>query len=456
MPSLLDLSAELKLTVVEQLELEEQLESEKNLEREEEDEEGEEEEKAKSVRDWPIMSLSSTCKVFRTLCAPFVFKSLVLVNNEKNGASIQSIADSANADFVRNFRFTSRFKSLLAPDGVEAPSDKDFPASTQKVLENLKAFPKLERLAIKLPGDRDYFEMYPDDQIEEWEEVVDAEERQAWRALTKNVYAAIAQNHDHESLKHLELVEVVGKDVSSWHDESFRKFLGNLDSLKISLMGGENGAGWCMNTNGWYGAFVENMSEFFFKHLTNVTQLSLCASTDGPIGLEGTRHAPVLFPALSMPKLRSLHLKHNFISSQLIEFINGHADVLERVHLDECYSALHCYLAENAIPWSNFFSRIVDAEPSALLSFEVTPVHATIDGREYGDMTDEVFARMEKELAANPERHLFAYSHLDGKYGMLFEDYEGRVEAFDAGVDQAAFDRLMAVVVRNIKRNEKN
>ena len=449
MPSLLDLSAELKLTIVEHLELDERLENEKNQTREDHEEEENEERTPKSVTDWPILSLSSTCKVFRTLCAPFVFKSLVLVNNDKSAASIQSIANCAYAHLVRKFRFIGRTKPTMSAS-YDAPADNDFPESVQSLLENLKAFPDLEYLAIKLPGDRDNFELYPDDSIETLEDVLEAEKSEVWRALTRGAYAAIAKNHDHKSLKHLELVDLVGKQVSSWDTDDFQKLLGNLESLKISLMGGDNGAGWCMNTNDWYGNFIGEMSVFFFKYLTNATHFSLVATTAGPVGLDGWRHASVPLDRGVMPKLESLHLKHNFIGSQLNEFISGHADVLKRVHLESCYSGLNCGMAEDAISWADFFSGIVDARPSALASFQVTPVQTAFDGSEYGDTTEEDVASVKKELAANPERHVFAYNVLDDKYGMLFEDYTGRIEAFKAGTDQAAFDRLMAVVASNV------
>ncbi|ORY17064.1 hypothetical protein BCR34DRAFT_597156 [Clohesyomyces aquaticus] len=454
MPSLSDLSAELKLAIIEQLEpLEEILVAEERQEKEEAEQGIEEGDRS---RNWPLLNLSCTCKLLRILCAPYVFKWLVLADNEKSATSIQAVGKNiAYAECVRSLRFKTNAGANTSRWRVPSEDDpkKDLTPCVESVLGGLKVFPNLEHLGIRLLVDTSDWEMYPDSDEDDWDDwacVKAAEANEPWRALMQRTYAAIARNHDHGALKHLEIVDMVAKPVSSWEGDGFKELLQKLESFTVSLMGGDNGAGWCMNTNEWYTTNVGRFCGLFLGNMPNLKHLSLTASEEGPVGLEGFRHVPLPLETLTAP-LQSLILTHNFVSASLAEFIARQGRTLERIQLKECYSGANCSLAENAITWTGFFGIVARAAPPALVSFEVSPIQVMLD-MEYSHMNKEEGVRVMKALQQDPEKHLFAYNTLDDKYGMLFQDDETMIQSYDRGEDQAAFDRLMEVVRGNVAR----
>ncbi|KAF2472374.1 uncharacterized protein BDR25DRAFT_302595 [Lindgomyces ingoldianus] len=430
MPSLLDLSAELKLTVVKHL---------------------------GSERNNDILSISRTCQVLRELVAPSLFKNIVLRNNEKSGNSVKEIRSGSYKDFVRAIHYEGMIRVLdgwtlhNADDQAEEPKEEHFPKCVEDILSNLSRFPKLEKLVVEFPCDDDDLArgFYNFDEEESYEQAVEVESEEAWRALMAKSYEAVGRNSQH-SIKTLELRGLVARQASSWNGQGFRNFLGGMESFIISIKGGNNDVGWCVNTLQGYLEFITHLGNHFFDHLTNVTSFSFTATDEGPPGLEGLRHVPLPLLAHHMPHLQTLELGWIFINPQLLEFINSHHETLISIRLEHTFSGASCRLAENGITWAEFFNSIHRAGPSKLKRLEILPLESRLKEDEEDESMSPEAERVQSALDQNPEKRLFSYAGLSSKYGMLFEYEENNIEQFERGEDQRGYDRLMSLIKTNI------
>ncbi|KAF3044471.1 hypothetical protein E8E12_011009 [Didymella heteroderae] len=251
MASIFSLSAELKLSIIEQLKLSAVEQIDLDL-------------KSNSLIATPprdIFSLS---------------QNITLLNDEESGCFVSTILDSAVARHVRSLHYIG-FKAM--PDGqdfgreeaLEEPSTEDFPASVDRVLSNLSGFPNLKRVTIQFAC-----------------ETTREEDDQEYG----NSYYLFEEPEDSEDVL-----------------EAERTLLGGLESFKIKLRGGDNGAGWKINKLEGYLDFVSQLDTYFFKYLSNVKDFSFAATYDGPPGIGGGSNNTVL-PLLGphMPQLRSLSL----------------------------------------------------------------------------------------------------------------------------------------------------
>lgn len=269
---------------------------------------------------------------------------------------------------------------------------------------------------------------------------------------------------------HLEIRQLFWKKVSSFSQAPFHDFLSHLEQFTLSIHGEDNGAGWNLNISQEYSALMRKLDEYFFDHLANVTILSIKAPEEGPLGLafepgpseqEETRHAPLTLKADQMPLLTTLHLDYIFASPELINFLVGHRDTLEKVILRRCYASIGG-VAYNGIYWSEFFNSLSSACPAKLRCFELvdSKVPLTSD-EEFGseeneeEVPDEV-REARTILQQDPGRRLFPYAYLDDKYGNIFFDEEKVLASFLKGEDQRNWDRLMELVERNASEAAKS
>jgi hypothetical protein len=223
---LLNLSAELKLAIIEQVD-------------------------KHNLKD--VINLSYTCRTFRALCAPFVFKSIILRNDVKNGQIVQHIADGLYRSYVKVLHFQGI--TTLPPDSnsegaVDYSSDSELgddilPDCVSTILSDLSRFPALETLIVEFPFDEKEWQygFYHFEDEEPHRQILSEERDKPWRALMAKSFLAVAQN-GRSNIKSLELKEVIPKEVSTWDTQSFRDFLGALQSFTISVRGNDNGAGW--------------------------------------------------------------------------------------------------------------------------------------------------------------------------------------------------------------------
>ncbi|KAJ4381477.1 hypothetical protein N0V86_002836 [Didymella sp. IMI 355093] len=444
MASLLSLSAELKLNIIEQLNF-----SSRDL---------------TSTYTVPtpsrdLLNLGRVSSVFRALTAPFVFRDITLLNDEKIGSSVSAILDSTQARHVRSLHYVG-IKAMpddpeAREDPVEKPSPKDFPESVYKVLSSLSRFQNLDRLTVRFACDKEEEEdvsiylnsYYTFEEPEDLEKVLEAEGLEAYRSLMMQTYRALARNTK-TTVKHLELRNVVAKECSAWRLDGFRALLEGLVSFRINLRGGDNGAGWKINKTEGYLDFVSQLDTYFFRHLTNVKYFSFAATHDGPPGIRRDMNNAVL-PLLEehMPQLQSLSLRFVFISGNLADFITAHGDTLEKIVFTECYSQ---WPAEEAITWGDFFFSIAAKSMKALLDFDIErtdleylmPVEET-DWR-YHEM-----ARVKLLRDRFPGRRMFDYKHIDDKYGMVFDSRDKAFERFQEGSDHRGWSQVCKIIDQN-------
>jgi hypothetical protein len=424
-----------------------------------------------------LLSLSTTCKVFRALTAPFLFRNITLLNDQKSGSSVLAISESLHAKHVQsihyvgvallgcgpdvyNWVFNPRRPEPL-PDGTE-PLSGHLPDSVEQVLSRLAVFPCLRRLIIEFRFDRsEYYDMMVltgslmgFTQAETENEILEIEKNDGFRSLMKQSYTALARN-TMTTVKHLELKKLIPRGCSAWGLAGFQSFLRGLSSFTISLRGGE-----CstteerINLTAAYGPFVSSLDEHFFQHLSEVKQLRFAATEDGVVGLQGGRgHAPLPLRGHHMPKLLVLELEYVFVSSVLAEFIAAHNQSLQSVSLKDCYSGIGCSSAYNALTWGDFFSCIASRNSECLQEFIISPSWfervqpQELGEKDYGYPIAMKAKNLQKEF---PDRRFLMYGCISPDLGRLVPETENVIESFKSGQDHEGWQRLDHTIQRSI------
>ncbi|KAF2738687.1 hypothetical protein EJ04DRAFT_509262 [Polyplosphaeria fusca] len=411
MTSFLHLSAELKLSVIEQLD--------NDID--------------------TLLSISRVCRILRLFVAPFVFNTVVLRNSEKSGRSIAALGAQDNpislAHLVREFHYKGSIvppvSETIGPDGPPKKFEtSDFPDVVDAVLGNLAAFPNLEKLVVEFTLDGRYdYDIYLYEDEETTEMMVKAEEDEAWRTVMAKSWDAISRNHGF--VKSLEIRNLIPKEVSTWTNESsrFRDFLVGLENIKISILGHDNGVGWSISTTEGYRYFGEQLDVFFFNHLQNVTRFEYSAWEDAPPGLSDrydSHHYRLPLQGGQMPRLRQLVLSDCFISTFLADFIRSLAPTLQSLVLRKCHAGDRELVDGGQISWGNFFNFVYDAEMASLTELVVDLLAGT--SKEESERKDGVT--------------YFSYAELTRKYG----DCWARENSEEADNDWKAWTRLTRMV----------
>lgn len=262
------------------------------------------------------------------------------------------------------------------------------------------------------------------------EDLLEKETGSGWRPKYAAILGLLARN---TTIQHLKLVNIPPKDTIVFNTHEWRTALARLDSLDLSVWGGDNGAGWHANTMPEYNDTIECLRWRFFEHLDNVRRLTFRAHAGNPIGCSGMRHMPTLLHDGVCPKLEHLELEYHFIDPVLQEFLVRKARQLKSLHLVGCLSAW-CEdfggLAEDGITWEEFFNAIIAAKPA--LEQLVVSSNSALPG-----------------LSIKGKDHVLVYKTLDDKYGMVFENEEVDAERADDGKDLDSYNRLMELMTAN-------
>jgi hypothetical protein len=462
MPSLLDLSAELQLLIIEYLDTPAAPSNPPASYF-----------TARTSRE--IASLSSCCRALRRLSAPTLFRNICLRNDDGSGKSLQAVAKSSwLADTVRELNFEAQ---ITLDEEWEEPnplSDQDFPPSVEEVLSHLDRYPRLESLSVQFKcGETEALDQdaVTSNMYDIWVDTADPfrdfaalklkEEKCDWKAMMARTYDAISESERPSALTTLELRNVLPSGVSSFTTEAWQAFLKTLKVFRLSLHGNDNGELEFNVAHGYLG-FIENL-DLLFSQLASVTEFRFAATESGLPGLSGHLHAAFPLNVEDMPMLEVLQLRYCFINERTARFIAAHVKTLKRIALEDCYSAASCQLAEEHTSWATFFDSIASSletaiEPPPLESLFVSPRNLCRD-RGLGDSDvppgstpingDEQQIELALSIAkTTPHRRPFDYAVLDTKYGFMSEDEEENLDAFLAGHDQAAFDRIIAIIER--------
>lgn len=474
--SLFDLSDDLLLHIIQELLYHDELLHQKSLEPHPEYGPPQRDDEFQHHRD--LMNWSCTSAYFRNLLAPYIFRDVKLRNDEKSGASVKALLKSPYGDLVRNIYFLGTIPSdtanpgdhddddeplaegfYKASDDAEEEDEKSItrtlPAVVITLLLDLHQFSNLESLSIgfSYPFDSPFDEYYED------EKPVVA---RALKALMTTTYETLFRN-EIPQLRAVEIRMFVWMFTEPYEGQSFRDFLSHVKHFSLSVRGGDNGAGWGVNTCDEYLECVAKFDKLFFNHLSSATTLSLKAPPEGPIGLEGMRHARLALGKEQMPLLKSFYLEHIFICQELVDFVISHTDTLEHFTLHDCYSSVNGLQDNDAFYWKHFFDALLSAELKHLSHLEIRPYNASLTdddamGRSFHTIQttqaepDNV-QQIRRVLSADAKRRVFGYAHLDDKYGTCYEDDEENEAAFWRGEDQLTFDKLMEKVNGNAAKS---
>lgn len=475
--SLLELSDELHLNIIRELLQHDDFlhEHEKSLDQDPNKESRDRDDEFRYHRD--LMNWSCTSHRFRNLLAPCIFKSIKLRNDKKSGASVDSLLKSPHGALVKEMYFLGTIPSDMAnPDddedvkalaeGFHTESDKaeeeeekpitiTLPLVVDTLLSDLHQFPNLESLSIGFT----YPYEYPFDDYYDAEGMVDNENPQparAWKALMTTTFETLLRNKP-PRLRALEIRKFVWTFTEPYENQSFHKFLSHVECFSLSVRGGNNGAGWCVNTCDGYLECVARFDDLFLDHLASATSLTLKATEEGPIGLEGMRHARLALKKRQMPLLKSLHLERIFICRELVDFVISHTDTLEQLTLHDCNSSVNGLQDNAGFYWNHFFDALYRADLKKLSHLEIRPYNAPLYNSFSQEETDpENVQQIRRVLSEDAKRRVFGYAMLDDKYGMCFVDEDENQAAFERGEDQVAFDRLMGNVNANATKGEEN
>ena len=384
--------------------------------------------------------------LFCNLLAADIFKTVKLVNDERSGSSLNTVAMSLHNVHVKELHFIgSALGDVHRKQAAFSDTERILPRGVDALLCNLRQFPSLERLSIKFD--------YQFENMDEWtegvglveeetlEQVLEAEASEAWRALMSRTYTALTQNNS-PHFKLLEIRQLIWKSVSTFSHPAFHDFLGRLEQLTLSLYGEDHGAVWSSVMSPRYRAFMPKLDNYFFEHLANVTNLAVKAPEKGRLGTKGPyADIPFTLKADRMPLLKTLQLVYIFACEELISFLVGHKDTLEEVTLRNCYACL--------IDWSQLFSSLFSACPTRLRRFELVNSEIPLPISQYfSDKEDEKVRAIQ---GRDPGRIIFPYAGVNHWCGWLWYDFEKMFAAFLQGEDQRSWTRLTKLMEINAK-----
>lgn len=281
------------------------------------------------------------------------------------------------------------------------------------------------------------------------------------RRLLADTWSALAAN---TAVRELSVDRFVPIWASSFHSPSFRAFLGRLERLDVSIFGSKNGHR-CINTVPAYIDSLQSILKVLFMHCSSVKTLALHASQNAPLGARGHFHIPLSLKATQLPRLEHLSLKNCFIGFELAHFINAHMHTLESLQLLNCYSYRGVDSSSNGgtaggglgMAWAPFLEMITRPGAMKLRGLEIYDDYipltfaderlAAYDPAKAHEPRDVKSVRRAQQK--DPKLRLFLYGYLRDYSGEPWMNKDAIISSFDAREDQAAYDKLMAVVEQN-------
>ena len=481
--SLVDLSDELHLKIIQELLEHDQLLHEKSLPKQGESGYRDRDDEFQYHGD--LMNWSCTSLYFRNLLAPYIFTSIKLRNDEKSGASVDALLKGRHGALVKEIYFLGTIPpgtanpddnvdddDALTEESHEAEEENGksvtitLPPVVDDILSDLHQFSNLESLSIGFtyPYESVFDEYYDNDGLEM---SGNPEAARDLHALMTKTYDTLLGNKNLQ-LRAVEIRKFVWMFTSPYESQTFHDFLSHVEHFTLSVRGGDNGACWCVNTCDEYLECVARFDELFFDHLASATNLTLRAPYQGPIGLDEYGHARLALRKKQMPLLKSLHLEHIFICQELVDFVTSHADSLEQLTLHDCNGRRNYSQDSNdGFHWNHFFDALQSADLKHLSCLEIRPYNAPLTFEEAYEPPSlppqteraepeepENVQQIRRMLNADPRRRVFGYATLDDKYGDCVVDEEENLAAFERGEDQVALDRLMGNVNANATKGK--
>ncbi|KFY27552.1 hypothetical protein V491_00857 [Pseudogymnoascus sp. VKM F-3775] len=285
--------------------------------------------------------------------------------------------------------------------------------------------------------------------------ILTKEQRWEWRSVMKETWEALATN---SSVKELICEDFIPKWVSTFRTDAFRQFLGRFESSTfniVSLNGDDNALRSYLQ--GYY-SFLANLDDSFFHHMTALKSLHIQAAD--PLGciLDDSSYTPLALKSCDLPALTSLKLEHCFICSELVLFVQSHAQTLKSLDVNDCF-ALGDSLSRMIMRgpnWANFFDAVFKASPA------LTALNAgrrTMLFTQDGEIRHEYFLpgdvqHISQAMEADPKVGLFGYAHIK-RIALFSMQRRSTMENFMKGDDQRAYERLMGRITENVALEDK-
>ncbi|KAL7904130.1 hypothetical protein GGI35DRAFT_463988 [Trichoderma velutinum] len=398
--------------------------------------------------------LSATCKLYRTQLLPEVFNTIRFTSDEASAVSALA-AIEAHGQYTKTIEFTCQYED---PDAVPMPPS--LPPEACKVLKG-HLTPHLQRVRIKfdLGLDNDTIELnevyYRFGDVEDADRTLDQERREIWRALLNETWEGLVTN---TLVRELIINELPPTWTSTYYTNTFHQFLNQLESVTIYFLGYIDSAENRTRTGFGCQEFLGSLGDLFFRHMKGLKYLHVNA-TD-PLGLEKLdgmeTYIPLSLEPDYFPLLRTLKLEYCFICRELVSFIQGHAQVLESLDINECFSKDP---DEDAFPgqiprgltWEEFFDEVYKAKPrlTELIVGDNNLLFVEEEERfKYMWSDDMIIERIRQKLKEDSTLKAYRYGSMadDGTFMM---DEDTNVNRFIKGDDQRAYNRLMALVKKN-------
>ncbi|KAM0515085.1 hypothetical protein ACHAPE_006408 [Trichoderma viride] len=379
--------------------------------------------------------LSATCRSYRAQLIPDIFNEISFTNEEAPSALA---AVEAHGQYTKTIDFACQCYHEDSPP----PTGPSLPPAACKVLKGLLT-PNLHTVKLRFEFDLDEEDLDPFDFYdypEDADRVRMSERQDMWRALMNETWEALVGN---ALVRELILDELPAKWTSTYYTNAFHRFLNQLESATIYILGMQS-TDWRVSITNGYEDFLRRLGAGFFRHMDRLKHLHLRA-TD-PLGLAGGSlpYKELPFRPEDLPALQSLTLENCFVSPELILFIKLHAQVLKTLRLNESFCG------EN-LSWVEFFDQVYEVKPSlAELVYRDNKAQAMMDDEEDVWPDEEPdYLRVRQRLKADPTLNVFRRGYLDADTGLLFFDFGGDLKRCNRGDDQRAYIRLMGLVNRN-------
>ncbi|EWG48811.1 hypothetical protein FVEG_08473 [Fusarium verticillioides 7600] len=348
------------------------------------------------------------------------------------------------------------------PASVWARKEADIPIIQDLI--RFKGLPRCKALTIHTNGEKDfegevdwdnnnigrnyiYFCCEP----ETWWEVQRKEQTYSWRAALRDMYRDIATL---SPVDELTISNFLPRKTSFWEDKKWAEFLGRLKKLTLNTYGGNNGAGWQVNTLPGFHAFFNELSAKVLGHANALEYFKLKTHDDGFLGGAGSLYIP---PGC-MPALRSLHVDGIAVTSVLTDYLKEVNGTLSKLCITECVAFASDPNGDDAPRWADLWRAARQAlkAPAEVICVPTKERPITEDeGDYYGDEVyvppadeDDTIKSWRRKVKEEEGLCIWPYGWLDEKYGSIYPDHEVNLERLESWEDNQEFNLLMEEVTR--------
>ncbi|KAF5600487.1 hypothetical protein FPANT_2361 [Fusarium pseudoanthophilum] len=348
------------------------------------------------------------------------------------------------------------------PASVWAREEADTPIIQDLI--RFKGLPRCKALTIYTNGENDfegevdwdnndigrnyiYFCCEP----ETWEEVERKEQTYSWRAALRDMYRDIATL---SPVDEFTISNFLPRKTSFWQKKEWAEFLGRLKKLTLNTYGGNNGAGWQVNTLPGFHAFFNELPVNILGHANALEYFKLKTHDDGFLGGSGSLYIP---PGC-MPSLRSLHVDGIAVTSVLTDYLKAANGTLSKLCITECVAFASDPNGDDAPRWADLWRAARQAlkAPAEVICVPTKERPITEDeGDYYGDDVyvppadeDDKIKSWRRKVKEEEGLCIWPYGWLDEKYGSIYPDHEVNLERLESGEDSMEFKLLMEEVTR--------